>query len=172
MLTLSHIRHFVELHADIAYILITLGVIIEGEIVVVIAGIFANLGSLNVFIAFIATMVGGGVKSVLGYTLGYYLQNNHSGRPIVSQSERRVNYFLPRFSERPFWSISSSRVRTTLILPSSSIESVAVEKISSAWKRLLCVTSIFFLLKSDILFFYIFIFFVFPKLNNECDNLL
>jgi membrane protein DedA with SNARE-associated domain len=109
MLTLSHIRHFVELHADIAYILITLGVIIEGEIVVVIAGIFANLGSLNVFIAFIATMVGGGVKSVLGYTLGYYLQNNHSGRPIVSQSERRVNYFLPRFSERPFWSIFASR---------------------------------------------------------------
>lgn len=109
IITLSHIRHFVDLHSDIAYILITLGVILEGEIVVIIAGIFANLGSLNIFVAFIATMIGGGAKSVLGYALGYYLQKYHSGRPIVAQAERRVNYFLPRFSERPFWSILISR---------------------------------------------------------------
>ncbi len=109
IITISHLRHFVELHADIAYILIVLGVIIEGEIVVILAGIFANLGSLNVFIAFIATMIGGGVKSVLGYSLGYYLQKNHSGRPIINQAEHRINYFLPRFSERPFWSIFLSR---------------------------------------------------------------
>lgn len=98
-----------ELHADIAYILITLGVIIEGEIVVVLAGIFANLGSLNVFIAFIATMIGGGAKSIIGYSLGYYLQKHHSGKPIIYQAERRVNYFLPRFAEKPFWSILVSR---------------------------------------------------------------
>ncbi len=109
MLTLSYIRHFVELHAEIAYILIVLGVIIEGEIVVVIAGIFSHLGSLNIFISFIATMIGGGAKSVIGYSLGYYLQKHHSGRPIISQAERRVNYFLPRFSEKPFWSICVSR---------------------------------------------------------------
>lgn len=109
MITINFLRHFVEAHSDIAYLLIVLGVIIEGEIVVVIAGIFAHLGSLNIFIAFIATMIGGGVKSILGYSFGYYLQNNHSGRPIVAQSERRVNYFLPRFSERPFWSVFLSR---------------------------------------------------------------
>lgn len=109
MITINHIRHFVELHADIAYILIVLGVIIEGEIVVILAGIFANLGSLNIFVAFIATMIGGGAKSVLGYYFGFYLQKHHSGRPILNQAERRVNYFLPRFTERPFWSIFLSR---------------------------------------------------------------
>jgi membrane protein DedA with SNARE-associated domain len=109
MITLSHLRHFVELHADIAYLLIVLGVIIEGEIVVVIAGIFANLGSLNIFIAFIMTMIGGGAKSVLGYVIGYYLNKNHSGAPVLQYSERRVNYFLPKFCERPFWSIFLSR---------------------------------------------------------------
>ena len=109
MITISHLRHFVELHADFAYILIFLGVIIEGEIVVIIAGIFANLGSLNVFVAFIATMLGGGAKSVIGYSLGFYLQKHHSGKPIVNQAEHRVNYFLPRFAERPFWSIFLSR---------------------------------------------------------------
>lgn len=109
MLTLNYIRHFVELHADAAYMLITLGVIIEGEIVVIIAGIFAHLGSINIFLAFIATMIGGGAKSVIGYGLGYYLQKHHSGRPIINQAERKVHYFLPRFAERQFWSIFLSR---------------------------------------------------------------
>ncbi len=109
MLSLNYIRHFVEMHADVAYILITLGVIIEGEIVVIIAGIFAHLGSLNIFIAFIATMIGGGAKSVIGYGLGYYLQKHHSGQPIIRQAERKVHYFLPRFAERQFWSVFLSR---------------------------------------------------------------
>ncbi len=109
MLTLSHIRHFVELHADIAYLLIVLGVIIEGEIVVIIAGIFANLGSLNIFVAFIMTMIGGASKSIIGYSFGYYLQRKHSENSIVKYSERRVGYFLPRFGERPFFSVFASR---------------------------------------------------------------
>lgn len=109
MITINFIRHFVEAHSDIAYLLIVLGVIIEGEIVVIIAGIFAHLGSLNIFVAFIATMLGGGIKSVLGYSFGYYLQKHHSTLPIIAQSERRVNYFLPRFSEKPFWSVFLSR---------------------------------------------------------------
>lgn len=108
-ITLSHIRHFVELHAHLAYLFIALGAMIEGEIVVVIAGIFSHLGSINIFIAFIATMIGGGSKSVIGYILGYYLQKNHSGKPLLNYAERRVNYFLPRFSEKPFWSTFLSR---------------------------------------------------------------
>jgi membrane protein DedA with SNARE-associated domain len=109
MITLSHLRHFVELHASIAYVLIVVGVIIEGEIVVILAGIFSNLGGLNIFLAFIATLFGGGLKSVIGYGLGYYLQKEHSHRKFISAAERRVNYFLPRFQERPFWSIFVSR---------------------------------------------------------------
>lgn len=109
MVTLNFLRHFVELHSDIAYILIVLGVIIEGEIVVVIAGIFANLGSLNLTLSLIATLVGGSLKSFLGYSLGYYLQMNHSERPLVRYAEKRIHYFLPRFKERPFWSILVSR---------------------------------------------------------------
>jgi len=109
MLTLSHIRHFVEFHANFAYLLIVLGVILEGEIVVIIAGIFSNLGSLNIFVSFIATLIGGSLKSVIGYSLGYYLQEHHSGKPLIRQAERRVHYFLPRFAEKPFWSIFVSR---------------------------------------------------------------
>jgi membrane protein DedA with SNARE-associated domain len=109
MLTLGYIKHFVSMHADWAYLFVFLGVIIEGEIVVILAGIFSSLGSLNIFIAFVATMAGGGVKSLVGYSLGYYLQDKHSGKSLLRQSEHRINYFLPRYSERPFWSIFVSR---------------------------------------------------------------
>jgi len=109
MLTLSYIKDFVAIHADLAYFLIVLGVIIEGEIVVVMAGIFAHLGSLNIYFAFLATIFGGSLKSILGYSLGYYLQRKHSHRPIIRQAEHRINYFLPNFCTRPFWSMFLSR---------------------------------------------------------------
>lgn len=109
MLSIAYIKHFAALHADIAYILIILGVIIEGEIVVVIAGIFAHLGSLNIYFAILATLVGGGIKSVLGYGLGYYLQKNHSDKKIVIETENRVNYFLPNYLNKPFLSLFLSR---------------------------------------------------------------
>ncbi len=93
------------MHATIAYILIFLGVIIEGEIVVILAGIFSHLGSLNIMVAWCMAMLGGISKSFLGYSLGYYLEKNYSGKTFVKNMERRIAYFLPHFNERPFWSI-------------------------------------------------------------------
>jgi len=109
MLTLSYITDFALLHANIAYILIVLGVILEGEIVVILAGIFVHLGSLNIFVALGAIILGGSIKSVIGYSLGSYLQNNHSHMFILRKVERRIHHFLPHFNERPFWSIFLSR---------------------------------------------------------------
>ncbi len=108
-ISISVIRHFVEVHAVIAYLIIFLGVIIEGEIVVIFAGIFSFLGSLNFFLAFIFVLLGGATKSLLGYVIGFYLNKHHSHRPFMGKIERRVSYFLPRFKERPFWSIFISR---------------------------------------------------------------
>lgn len=108
-ISISLIKHFIEIHAIIIYIIIFLGVIIEGEIVVIFAGIFSFLGSINIFITFIAIILGGATKSVLGYTIGFYLNKHHSHRPFISKMERRISYFLPRFKERPFWSIFASR---------------------------------------------------------------
>jgi membrane protein DedA with SNARE-associated domain len=109
MLTINHIKDFALLHADIAYILIILGVILEGEIVVILAGIFAHLGSLNIFVAFGAIFLAGGIKSIIGYTLGNYLKNNHSQLPAVCKVKDRISRFLPHFNDRPFLSIFLSR---------------------------------------------------------------
>lgn len=108
-LTINFIQHFVETHAIIVYILVFLGVIIEGEIVVIFAGVFCYLGSLNPFVVFISTILGGVTKSFLGYTIGYAVQKHHSHRLFLCRIEKRISYFLPRFKERPFWSIFASR---------------------------------------------------------------
>jgi len=108
-ISIGAIRHFIEIHAVIIYIIIFLGVIIEGEIAVIFAGIFSFLGSINIFIAFAAVILGGVVKSLIGYSIGYYLNKHHSHRPFMGKIEMRISHFLPRFIERPFWSIFTSR---------------------------------------------------------------
>lgn len=109
MLTLSYIKHFVAMNADWVYLLIVLGVIVEGEIMVIFAGIFAHLGSVNIYLAFLSTILGGSIKSVVGYSIGSYLQNKHSHRKFLIQAESRVNYFLPNFLIKPFISLFLSR---------------------------------------------------------------
>lgn len=109
MLSITHIADFALLHASLIYLLIILGVIIEGEIAVILAGIFAHLGALDIYVALAVVVFAGAIKSVLGYSIGYYLQKNRSELPIICNIENRVHRFFPRFNERPFWSIFLSR---------------------------------------------------------------
>lgn len=108
-ITINVLKHFVEMYAIGAYVLIFLGVVIEGEVVVILAGIFAHLGSINIFFAFIATILGGFTKSTLGYLAGSYLEKHHSKRVFIQRTESKIAYFLPKFKEKPFWSIFISR---------------------------------------------------------------
>jgi len=105
----AHIKDFALLHAGIAYILIFLGVIVEGEIVVILAGIFAHLGSINLFIAVASIFTGGAVKSFLGYNLGIYLKEKHSHLPLLYKTEKRISKTFPNFDKYPFMSIFLSR---------------------------------------------------------------
>lgn len=109
MLTINFIRHFAASNADIAYLMISLGIILEGEIVVIIAGIFAHLGSLKIPWIFVFILIGGGLKSALGYAFGFYLQKHHSDKKYIRQAESRINYFLPNYEKKPFISIFLAR---------------------------------------------------------------
>ncbi len=109
MFTINALRHFVEYHAFAAYILIIVGVILEGEVVVILAGIFAHLRSINIYWAMIAILFGGAAKSVIGYMLGCHLRKHHAHYGFIKRMESRITYFLPRFAEKPFWSIFLSR---------------------------------------------------------------
>lgn len=108
-ISIAAIRNFIEMHAIIVYFVIFLGVLVEGEVMVIFAGIFSYLGSINIFLALVSVLSGGVIKSIVGYSLGYYLNKHHSHRTFIKKIERRISYFLPRFNERPFWSIFVSR---------------------------------------------------------------
>lgn len=109
MLSIRVVENFVEMHAFYAYILLFLGVLFEGEVAVIMAGIFSHLGSLNPFISLCLILLGGISKSFVGYSVGEYLHRKHSHLSILNKIERKVSYFLPKFSEKPFWSIFVSR---------------------------------------------------------------
>lgn len=108
MMTLGFIKHFVALHDEIAYILMIIGVLIEGEFVAIIAAVFAYLKSLNIIFVFLAVILGGAGKTVIGYSIGYYLQKHHSHREFLKNIENKVNKFLPSLKERPFISSLAS----------------------------------------------------------------
>lgn len=108
-ISIDFIRHFIEVHAIIVYFVIFFGVFFEGEIAVIFAGIFSFLGSINIFIAFASVILGGAMKSFLGYTVGLYLNKHHSHKPFMGKIERRISHFLPNFNKKPFWSIFMSR---------------------------------------------------------------
>jgi len=109
MLTIHHLADFALYHANIAYFLIALGLIIEGEIVVILAGIFTHLGALNIFWSFFFIISAGILKSIIGYSLGFYLRNNHSHLSFLNKVQAKMNSFFPRFEKKPFWSIFLSR---------------------------------------------------------------
>ncbi len=108
-ISIGAIRHFIEINAVTVYLIIFLGVILEGEIVVIFAGIFSHLSSINIFIAFFAIIMGGAMKSFLGYLIGSSLNKYHSHRNFIQRIELKMSSFLPHFGERPFWSIFISR---------------------------------------------------------------
>lgn len=109
MLSIAFIKHFIAENASIIYFIIILGALTEGEVVAILAGIFAHLGSINIFIAVVAILFGCTIKSFLGYSLGLYLERKHSHRPIIKKAETRINYFFPHFIKRPFISLFLSR---------------------------------------------------------------
>jgi membrane protein DedA with SNARE-associated domain len=96
-------------HVFISYCVLFLFVILEGEIALIIAGVFVHLGILSMPVTIMLIMVGAVLKMVAGYRLGRYLGKKFPDSKLLKYFERRVLYFLPRFREKPFWSIILSK---------------------------------------------------------------
>lgn len=108
-LSINLIKDLISEHAIIIYFIILLGVIIEGEFIVLLTGVFASLNSLNIIFAFTAIVLGGLSKTFIAYSFGSYLRKRHKDNNFIHRVEGRVCSFLPNFEKRPFWSIFSSR---------------------------------------------------------------
>lgn len=109
MHTVNILKHLVENHLVLTYLLIFFITIVEGEIVTISAGILVLLGALNFWISLIVIFCGGMVKTIFGYSLGKFLYQKFNDHRFFQYVEKRVHGIMPHFEEKPFWSIFISK---------------------------------------------------------------
>ena len=103
------LNSLVQHHQAWAYLVIFLGLVFEGEVVVITAGVLSYLGALNFGESLFFILAGGITKTFACYYLGTLLHKKWSGSRYMNYVEKRALYFMPRFKEKPFWSIFISK---------------------------------------------------------------
>lgn len=109
MHTVQVLNHLVGNNQIWAYLVIFLGLITEGEVVVITAGVLCYLGALNFWVSLVFILIGGLTKTFCGYYLGACLYKKYSNHNFFRYLEKRVLFFMPRFQLKPFWSIFISK---------------------------------------------------------------
>lgn len=109
MHTVNLLSHLIENYQLLVYLFIFLGLIIEGEFVLIAIGIFFHLHTLNVPLAFTLIVLGLFSKTMFGYYLGGLVHQKWNHTKFLKYIERRVSTVMPHFKEEPFWSIFISK---------------------------------------------------------------
>jgi len=109
MHTVNFLIRLVEYHQILAYGIIYLGLIFEGEFFIISTGILVHLGALNFWFSLLFLLLGGLSKTLLGYALGEFLFKKFNHHKIFKYMQKRVYNILPRFKTKPFWSIFISK---------------------------------------------------------------
>lgn len=109
MHTVQALSHLVQNHHVLAYLLIFLVTIVEGEVITISAGILILLGALNFWIALLSVFCGAVLKTFFGYSLGKFLHNKFNHNKLFQYVERKVFSMMPHFEQKPFWSIFISK---------------------------------------------------------------
>lgn len=109
MHTVNLLSQLVENHQILAYGLIYLGLIFEGEFFLISTGILAHLGALSFWFALLFIVLGGISKTFLGYALGEYLYKKFNKNNVFLYVQKRVYNVFPRFKTKPFWSVFISK---------------------------------------------------------------
>lgn len=106
---LGIVLNFIEENRYLGYLVLFLGMIIEGEVILMIGGILANLNALNLESVFIFSFIGVLVNDILWYHIGVYLKNNHGHRSLLQRAERKVKKLLPGIETSPAYAIFISK---------------------------------------------------------------
>ena len=109
MHTVNLLTRLIEDHQILAYGIIYLGLLFEGEFFLISAGILAHLGALNVWLGLLIALLGGLSKTFMGYALGEFLYKIFNHHKFFKYIQKRVYIILPRFKTKPFWSIFISK---------------------------------------------------------------
>lgn len=105
MHTVNLLTSLVEYHQILAYAIIFLGLIFEGEFIVISVGILAHLGALNFWFSLFFILLGAMAKTFLGYALGEFLYKKFNHHKFFKYIRERVYSTLPGFKDKIFWSV-------------------------------------------------------------------
>ncbi|HBA46010.1 hypothetical protein A2W67_03445 [Candidatus Nomurabacteria bacterium RIFCSPLOWO2_02_40_28] len=109
MYTINFLANLVENHQILVYALIFLGIIIEGEFILLCTGVLVHLGALNFYFALPFVFMAGFCKTFLGYSIGSLMQDKWNHTKFFKYIEKRVSNIMPHFKQKPFWSIFISK---------------------------------------------------------------
>ncbi len=109
MNTVKLLAQLVEHHQVLIYLLIFIGIVLEGEFILLSTGILIHLGALNPYFALIFVLVGGLSKTFLGYYIGSFIYDRWNHLKFFKYIEKRVFNIMPHFEQKPFWSIFISK---------------------------------------------------------------
>lgn len=101
--------HFVQNHRVWGYVILFLAMIVEGEVLLIVAGMLARLKAFDLgdvlWISFAGVMIG----DALWYGLGILTSRSQRFARVARYAETSVHTFLPNFRARPFRSILLSK---------------------------------------------------------------
>ncbi len=109
MHTIPVLTHFIQNHDILAYVIFFVGIIFEGEIFMIFGGILSGLGAFDIKTTVLLALASAIIKSVVWYSFGAAISRRYPKSIIFRFLEKKVKFFLPRFRERPFWSIFISK---------------------------------------------------------------
>ncbi|HWA32217.1 MAG TPA: VTT domain-containing protein [Candidatus Paceibacterota bacterium] len=109
MHTVQILRHLIEHNEVWAYCIIFLGLIFEGEVILICTGILMSIGAIDIPLALTAVFAGSITKTLYCYYLGAHIRKHWHRNKFVRYINRRVHYIMPHFERDPFWSIFLSK---------------------------------------------------------------
>lgn len=89
--------------------LIYLGMVFEGEFFLICTGTLIHLGALNPAFVLFFVFLGAFSKTIIGYSFGGFLYKQFNNQKFFRYVQKKIHALLPRFKERPFWSIFASK---------------------------------------------------------------
>lgn len=107
--TLALAGSFIEDHRYFGYLVLFLGMIVEGEVVLMTAGILANLNAFSLEEIFLVAYLGVLANDVIWYQIGIYLKNNHGHKDLILRAEKKVRSLLPNVEKNPAFAIFISK---------------------------------------------------------------
>lgn len=100
---------FVEAHRFIGYVILFAGMLLEGETILIGAGILVHLRAFDPLDTFFIALAGSFIGDFLWYYLGTFLFYRYSESKIINYAKRNILRIFPNFEYKPFWSIVISK---------------------------------------------------------------